>query len=164
MNASIEEFKIQLLNSFDAVNMYSIHRVGESNSEFNNFLINHKNRPEIKSDFFRIIKWIKKIGEQGAFERYFRRESKFADNVCALPVESGRLRLYVSRLSDQILILGNGGIKTTRTYNEDPILNGYVTTLASIDRQLRNYLRTGQLRIEGKELIGIENAVFPIKL
>lgn len=62
-------------------------------------------------------------------ERYFRREGKYADRVYALPTDSGRLRLYCLRLSDKILILGNGGIKATRTYNEDSELNGYVMDL-----------------------------------
>ena len=39
------------------------------------------------------------------------------------------LLLDQSRLSDRILILGNGGQKKTRTYDEDDTLKGYVLTL-----------------------------------
>ena len=161
---SLEKFEIQLLDECIDINIYTIHRVGESDSEFQKFAINHKDNSKVKNDFYRIMAWIQKIEERGALERYFRTESKFKDNVCALPIDTGKIRLYVLRLSDQILILGNGGIKTTPTYNEDPILNKYVTTLAAIDRQLSNKLKRGQLRIQGKELIGIENAVFQINM
>ena len=44
------------------------------------------------------------------------------DHVSALAIDSRKLRLYCLRISDQILILGNGGVKTTRTYEEDPKL------------------------------------------
>ena len=161
---SLEKFEIQLLDECSDINIYTIHRVGESDSEFQKFAINQKDNSKVKNDFYRIMAWIQKIEERGALERYFRTESKFKDNVCALPIDTGKIRLYVLRLSDQILILGNGGIKTTPTYNEDPILNKYVTTLAAIDRQLSNKLKRGQLRIQGKELIGIENAVFQINM
>ena len=161
---SLEKFEIQLLDECSDINIYTIHRVGESDSEFQKFAINHKDNSKVKNDFYRIMAWIQKIEERGALERYFRTESKFKDNVCALPIDTGKIRLYVLRLSDQILILGNGGIKTTPTYTEDPILNKYVTTLAAIDRQLSNKLKRGQLRIQGKELIGIENAVFQINM
>ena len=46
-------------------------------------------------------------------------EGKMNDGVCALPIESGKLRLYCNRLSQQILIAGNGGVKDTKTYNEN---------------------------------------------
>ena len=49
-----------------------------------------------------------KIIENGVYERYFRPEGKMNDGVCALPIESGKLRLYCNRLSQQILIAGNG--------------------------------------------------------
>ncbi len=39
-------------------------------------------------------------------------------------------------ISDQILILGNGGVKTTRTYEEGPKLMGYVVDLQAFDKAL----------------------------
>ena len=43
----------------------------------------------------------------------------------ALPVFVSKLRLYCLRLSDKILILGNGGVKKTRTYEEDANLQKF---------------------------------------
>lgn len=77
----------------------------------------------------KIVALINKIADMGALERYFRPEGKLKDRVCALPIMQSKLRLYCLRLSDKILVLGNGGVKKTRTYNEDDTLKGYVLTL-----------------------------------
>ena len=84
------------------------------------------------------------------------------DNVCALPIESGKLRLYCLRLSDQILIIGNGGIKETRTYQEDKTLLGYVMNLQKFDSLLKQYIEKGWLSIEEKEISGADEMVFSI--
>ena len=39
--------------------------------------------------------------------------------------QSDKVRLYCLRLSDRILIIGNGGIKESRTYQEEKTLLGY---------------------------------------
>jgi hypothetical protein len=64
-----------------------------------------------------------------------------------LPVVSSKLRLYALRLSDKILILGNGGVKSTRTYNEDDVLKGYVMTLQKLDRLLKKNVEDGVITI-----------------
>ncbi len=84
------------------------------------------------------------------------------DNVCALPIESGKLRLYCLRLSDQILIIGNGGIKETRTYQEDKTLLGYVMDLQKFDSLLKQYIEKGWLSIEEKEISGADEMVLSI--
>ena len=84
------------------------------------------------------------------------------DSVQALPIESGKLRLYCLRLSDQIVILGNGGVKKTRTYEEDPKLYGYVLDLQKFERILNENIVKGYVIIEEKELSGIEDVSFEI--
>lgn len=59
-----------------------------------------------------IVAWIDRIGETGALERYFRPEGKYGDGVSAIPIESGKLRLYCLRLSDKILILETVMLRT----------------------------------------------------
>ena len=39
-------------------------------------------------------------------------------------------------LSEQLLIIGGGGLKHTKTYEEDPILLSHIKTLQSIDKAL----------------------------
>ena len=51
--------------------------------------------------------------------------------------------LYFIRLSDKLLILGNGGIKRTRTYQEDKWLKECVKTLQKIDKELMDLEECG---------------------
>ena len=57
-------------------------------------------------------------------------------------------------MSDQVVILGNGGVKTTETYNEDPFLNGCVELLQEVDGYIKTRKKTGQLSIYQKQLFG----------
>jgi hypothetical protein len=84
------------------------------------------------------------------------------DNVQPIPVEGGKLRLYCLRLSDQIVILGNGGVKVTRTYEQDPKLYGYVLDLQRFERILKENIKKGYVRIQEKVLTGIEDTSFEI--
>lgn len=72
------------------------------------------------------------------------------------------MRLYCLRMSDQILIVGNGGVKTTRTYNEDPILSGYVLDLQKFEKLIRAGIKNGALSIEEKEIIGVDGKSFEL--
>ena len=95
-------------------------------------------------------------------ERFFRPEGKVKDNVCALPIESGKLRLYCLRLSDKILIIGNGGVKASKTYNENAELSGYVLTLQKFDEILRMELKKGTITIEQMEIAGYEDKIYKL--
>lgn len=69
------------------------------------------------------------------------------DSVVALPVTSSKLRLYCLRLSDKILVLGNGGVKTSQRYEDDTLLNGYVMTLQKFEKLLRQEFANGNVKI-----------------
>ena len=105
---------------------------------------------------------MEKIIAKGALERLFRIEGKMNDKVAALAIDSRQLRLYCLRISDQILILGNGGVKTTRTYEEDSRLLGYVVDLQLFDRALAEAQKKGTVRIEKNMITDIESATFTI--
>ena len=95
-----------------------------------------------------------KIGLRGALERYFRPEGKIKDDVFAIPIETNRLRLYVIRITDEIVVIGNGGRKKTKTYNEDAELNLYVNQLQRIDNILKLKMKRGLVRVKRKHLTG----------
>ena len=97
------------------------------------------------------------ILDRGALERYFRPEGSINDNLCAIPIESGNIRLFCLRISDQILILGNEDKKTTRTYQEDRKLLGYTLDLQKFDKLLKKDLEDGVVTIEERTLKYIEN-------
>ena len=56
-------------------------------------------------------------------------------------------RLYCLRLSDKILVLGNGGVKTSQRYEDDNLLNGYVVTLQKFEELLRQEVANGNVNI-----------------
>lgn len=103
-----------------------------------------------------------KIIDKGALERFFRIEGKMSDNVKALAIDSRKLRLYCLRISDQILILGNGGVKLTRTYQEDNVLSGYVVDLQAFDKALLEAQKDGKITIEKNMITDIQSATFEI--
>lgn len=74
------------------------------------------------------------------------------DSVVALPVLKSKLRLYCLRLTDKILVLGNGGVKNNRTYQEDDTLQGYVMDLQKFERLLKQEVRLGHAEITEKEI------------
>ena len=55
-------------------------------------------------------------------------------------------------MSDSILIVGNGGVKNSSTYEQDPELNGYVISLQKLDALLREDIRNGVMVIESTNL------------
>lgn len=85
-----------------------------------------------------------------------------SDNVKTLAIDSRKLRLYCLRISDKILILGNGGVKTTRTYQENEKLSGYVMDLQTFDKVLLKAQKTGRVTIEKNMIIDIQSATFEI--
>lgn len=108
---------------------------------------------ELNPDFQAIMQFVEQILSNGALERYFRREGKMSDSVVALPVLKSKLRLYCLRLTDKILVLGNGDVKNSRTYEENEKLQGYVIDLQKFERLLKQEVRSGNVQITETEIL-----------
>lgn len=148
----MNEIDLVLVNESDNCTIYTIQFTTENESEFERFYNKFKDDAVYNPDLMRIVAFINKIAEQGAFERFFRPEGKMSDNVVALPVTSSKLRLYCLRLSDKILILGNGGIKCSRTYDEDDALRGYVITLQKFEKLIKDGQKDGTVIVTEKTI------------
>ncbi|MCQ2306905.1 MAG: hypothetical protein MJ000_04980 [Bacteroidales bacterium] len=153
---------VKTIEQNDNVSLYSICFNDSELSEYEKFLVKFKDNAKLNKDFQMIILALEKIIERGALERFFRNEGRMKDNLCALSIDSRKLRLYCLRISDQILILGNGGEKTTRTYEENLLLSGYVMDLQKFDELLKQAQKTGKISIENNLIIGIDKAIFDI--
>ena len=127
---------LKTLEQTDNVSLYSICFDGSAVSEYEAFVQKFKEDAKLNTEYKTILLAIEKIVAVGAFERFFRPEGKMNDRVAALAIDSRKLRLYCLRISDQILILGNGGEKTTKTYEESAELSGYVMDLQAFDKLL----------------------------
>ncbi len=142
--------------------MFSICFDGSDESEFEKFLNEFKDNATYNKDFNVILLALSKIIDKGALERFFRNEGKMNDSVKALAIDSRKLRLYCLRISDRILILGNGGVKTTRTYQENEKLSGYVMDLQTFDKVLMKAQKSGKVTIEKNMITDIQSATFEI--
>lgn len=153
---------LKIIEQNDNVGMFSICFDGHDLSEFEKLLNEFKDNATYNKDFNVILLALSKIIDKGALERFFRNEGRMNDNVKALAIDSRKLRLYCLRISDQILILGNGGVKTTRTYQEDSKLSGYVMDLQTFDKVLLNAQKSGKITIEKNMITDIQRVTFEI--
>lgn len=133
----------------EKVSMYSPKFDGETNNEFEKFLLANRNQahPQLKKFFDAILSVIEKIGETGACERYFRPEG---GNVKAVPTyidmpridkRVGKMRLYCLRISERMLILGGGAVTTSQKYEDDPVLLTIIGDLRDIEDHIRRLVR-----------------------
>lgn len=153
---------LKTIEQNDNVGMFSICFDDSKESEFEKFLKEFKDNATYNKDFNVILLALAKIIDKGALERFFRNEGRMRDHVKALAIDSRKLRLYCLRISDQILILGNGGVKTTRTYQENEKLSGYVMDLQTFDKVLLKAQEKGEITIEKNMIIDIESATFEL--
>ena len=153
---------IDLIAESEKTALYSISFEMDGTTEFEKFVAEFEMNSTYNSDYQRIIAALQVILDKGALERFFRPEGKMDDNVQAIPIYGGKLRLYCLRISEQIVILGNGGAKTTNSYQNDPKLFGYVIDLQRFDKILKENIEKGYITIEEKVLNGIEDLTFEI--
>ena len=149
-----QKYHIELIEEHDHVNFYSIHLEEEELSELERFF---EKFPEgcAYDEIDTIIAWLDKIGENGALERYFRPEGKYGDGVGVIPIDIGnKLRLYCLRVSDKILIFGNGGIKDANSWQNSETLAPYVEMLIDTSRFVASRIKDGKIILVDKELIG----------
>lgn len=154
---------IKTLKQTEKNGQFSLVFENEAYSEFEKFIEAFKNEADVSRDLNVILSYIEQmINGAGFLERYFRPEGKMRDNVCALPVVSGKLRLYCLRLSDSVLIAGGGGRKTTQSYEEDVNLNGYVISLQKLDELIKVEVKKGNIVIETGAIIGAQDKFYDL--
>ncbi len=149
-----QRYSIKLIEEHEAANFYSLHLNEEELSELERFFEKFPQGGPFDEEVDTIIAWLDKIGETGALERYFRYEWHFGDGVSAIPIDTSNLRLYCIRLSDRILIFGNGGIKDCASWQDSETLAEYVEMPVDTSRFITSRLANGTLYMIDKEIIG----------
>ncbi len=147
-------YSIELIEEHEAVNFYSLHLDEKELSELERFFEKFPEGCYFDENVDTIIAWLDRIGELGALERYFRYEGRYGDGVSAIPIETSNLRLYCIRLSDKILVFGNGGVKDCARWQESETLSDYVEMLMDTSRFISSRLSNGTIYIVDKEIIG----------
>ncbi len=155
--------RIETIKQTEEVGLFTIRFEGDSVTEFEKFANKFKDDAKRQTDLQMILNALNKMLENGAtLERYFRPEGKMRDNIVALPTFRTSLRLYCLRMSDSVLIVGNGGEKNTKTYEESAELNGYVISLQKLDELLKQEIASGSVVIEKANIVGADEKTFDL--
>lgn len=156
----MKKAKLELVEYGEEATLYSICFENEDMSEFGKFLTKFKDNAKLQREFQTIVRVLEIILGNGAAERRFRNEGKMNDNVYALAIDSRKLRLYCLRLSDKVVILGNGGVKTVAKYQESEELAGYVMDLQLFDAIIKEEKKKGLISFEKAGLDEITHKYF----
>ena len=145
---------IELLEDGEKVSLYSPHFDGEEYTEFEKFLLEYKDK--YPYDVRQLVYRLDIIKRDGAEDRHFRYEGTRRDRLMALPshLETTSLRLYLLNIKAKILILGNGGLKSTAAYQQDAHLHKCVQTLQKIDIQMKQMEKKKIITVQGTKLLG----------
>jgi hypothetical protein len=127
--------------------VYSIKFDGEP-SEFYKFV--NASKLEHKKQTDKIVARVKKMSFVGLREDFFE---TYKNGVSKLK-RTGQLRLYALRFSSVAIVLGSGGFKDCKTYQEDPILNSAVELLEEVDGLIAERRLAGDIKIDENGLSG----------
>ena len=125
------EFELIPIKAFSGprCGVYTVRLKGETEDVFTQFFNEHKGKSGSKFD--RMLLRIKDFGKKGARASYFKpNEGAMGDCVVALWIED--LRLYCIRWGTDLVLLGGGGEKSTRTWNEDPNLSVHAELMKKV--------------------------------
>ena len=151
----VQNYRIELIEEYEKVNFYSIHLSDSEMSEFDRFFEKFPVGCEYDDEIDVIISWLDIIAEKGALERYFRPEGRYGDGVVVIPIDVGnKIRLYCLRLSDKVLVFGNGGVKDAGAWEESEELAPYVRLLMDTSRFISSRIKDGTIVLVDKEIIG----------
>lgn len=120
------------------------------------FILKHRGDDSISEEFNDLLAWIKiRMGSiDGAQTRFFRHEKQ----AMALPPPSrfleiayeSNLRLYCLRLSDHVVILFNGGIKSdVQTAQECPVVRPHFELAQRLAKAIDKALTEKRIKLVG---------------
>jgi hypothetical protein len=155
---------IEEIYTFRKVTYYTIRIEDETYSETEKFITRFELHPQYQNDFENILALLVVLGnEKGAKSRFFRDESA----AQALPPEvkialregwvqfiDAGLRLFCLRMTDEVVILLNGGIKSSQKTNDSPDLIYKFRLAQQVSKAIDVKLSNREMQIVGKRLIG----------
>jgi hypothetical protein len=150
-------YKIVKLQKYsgDECSVYTI-LLEEGSTLFRKFV--DENSHHFKNEILDIVKQIRSIAHKtGARVQFFKTDEGIpGDGVCALYDEEGKLRLYCIRFGHNLIILGGGGQKNVRSWQDDPKLSAEASLMIRISKDITRKLKEKDIRFgdEGYDLYG----------
>lgn len=157
MNFTIEE--IEQLSGKKA-KIYTVRIDDNELTLFEEFLAT--NEELYNTEITNILDRLKVIGKRGAFDSFFKlNEGKPGDGLVALfEVPTKKFRLYLIKYSESYIILGSGGVKNVRTWQDDLVLNQENKRLQHISKRITERMKEGELTWSDSEFSLIGNFNF----
>lgn len=138
-------------------------------TETDKFLLQYEKKPEYIDDLYKLMSLlITQIGDEyGAIDAFFTRHEQLAT---ALPSKKNSvtreldeitlnfpLRLYCLRITEQIVILFNGGIKDgNKSHQDSPELSMQFYEAQKFTKKILQALREGMIVIQGNQLLDFQ--------
>ena len=157
-------FKLELFKDGLEAVAYTVKFEDEEFSEAQKFkTIHEKEEPESFEDTYWRLKYM--LDEHLFLPPMLKiQEGKRHDWVVAIKtIKPKHLRWYGLRYNDRILILGNGGIKTTDTYQQDSHLHKCVKDLQYVFRCLNKRWKRNTIIFDSRQLEIKGNLMFPVE-
>lgn len=147
---------------FEKVRFYTLKFEGDKLTLLDQFINNYES--DYAESVYYLQWWLDRIGEyRGAKPRYFRH----SDNVDYLPppaesiaifdseIERDKmnLRLYGIVLSEEVVILVDGGIKVSQKLRDSPTCQKAFNFASNISSQIRRQKTLGNISLKGKDII-----------
>lgn len=148
-------FRVIRVESGRRGTLYTVHIDGREKTEYDRFLDDEScsSSPEFMDVLQRLDNMMNRYGFQ---DQFFKYEGRPTDSTRALHYNNGPLRLYCCKFGEALLIVGGGGIKTERTYQEQEELNDAEELMQYVDDRLmqsimdRDTIITASGKLEGK--------------
>jgi hypothetical protein len=155
---------IELFKAFSRVKYYTFHIEGRDRSETDTFFSTYEKDDELADDLNTLVTWMTEIGQKkGKKTRYFRPENRAealpppARIMAELTVNTCNLRLYCFRLSDEVVILANGGRKVSDAVQDSPDAYPKFQFANRMAQQLLKLIQERGVDIQGKDITNLED-------
>ncbi len=155
--------KIIHLDKREKTNFYSVVIDDSDDTEFEKF-INKFTDSDYEYELHLILAILKNVvgDKKGARNNFFRpeREAHALPSISVLktieiisddnsdPTKNFPLRLYCLRISEEILILGSGGVKTSNTFQDSPDCKPHAELMIKVHKAILEKIKDQELQIE----------------
>ncbi len=142
--------------------LYSVRFEGEEQSELDKFL--EDRMVQASREFDSLVSRLEDMVDSFGFKEHFFkiREGSIRDSLAAFHYDNGPLRLFCLRWSSVLLIAGSGGIKRTRTYQDDGVLRDAAEILQRVDELIQARQKSRDIVIDATTCLMDGNLKFYI--
>ena len=130
--------------SGDKAHIYSVILNGDEDTLLEQFFNENSSHEKLLKKMLIKIKTM--ADKTGCLRQFFKDgEGRLGDGVVALAVQN--LRLYGIYFNSTVVLLGSGGIKNVRAYQDDPVLNKKAEQVKSIASEINRAIINKEFKV-----------------